>query len=250
MKDHTRQVKPEQVVQSHTALQSLAVRYGDKPVLALGGPKKYLDQPRRILNGYGFEDVYTAYDVSAWRDSSWPYYKVPDGQLYQTRTADFSKISFAAVLVFHDSRDWGHDIQLICDVLRSPTATIGELGNDTHPQPYLAFAHGDLVWGTDFPVPRFGMGAFQIAARAIYEQMSGRPLEATTFGKPQRLTYEYADGLLLQQAIKAGDAPDDQRPSIWMIGDNPASDILGANDYGWKSALVRINPSRAARYQH
>ena len=26
---------------------------------------------------------------------------------------------------------------------------------------------------------------------------------------------------------------------IWMIGDNPASDIKGARDYGWKSVLVR-----------
>lgn len=33
----------------------------------------------------------------------------------RTRTsqkADFSKIRFAAVLVFHDSRDWGRDIQV------------------------------------------------------------------------------------------------------------------------------------------
>lgn len=155
-----------------------------------------------------------------------------------SQPVEMSKVQFAAVLVFHDSRNWGQDIQYICDVLRSPTGTIGTLGDDTHEQPFLAFSHGDLLWSNGFPTPRFGQGAFQAAVRAVYEETSGRPLVATTFGKPQRLTYEYAHGLLAQHAGALEDTSPIEDLNVWMIGDNPASDIHGANQYGWKSALV------------
>lgn len=47
-------------------------------------------------------------------------------------------------MVFHDSRDWGRDIQLMCDVLRSRDGVVGNVGDDTHPQVPLFFSHGDL----------------------------------------------------------------------------------------------------------
>lgn len=123
--------------------------------------------------------------------------------------------------------------------MRSPTGVIGIEGRDDHPQPFLAFSHGDLVWGNDFSAPRFGQGAFQLAVRSIYEQTSGRKLEAVTFGKPQRLTYEYADALLSEKGTSLRSREKEER-SVWMIGDNPASDIAGAIGYGWKSALVSV----------
>lgn len=114
---------------------------------------------------------------------------------------------------------------------------MGLVGNDTHPQPFLAFSHGDLLWGNEFATSRFGQGAFQTACRAVYEQTSGRALESVTFGKPERLTYEYANELLKERVARMGG--DESDVSVWMIGDNPASDIAGANAFGWKSALVR-----------
>lgn len=113
---------------------------------------------------------------------------------------------------------------------------MGQVGDDTHPQPFLAFSHGDLLWGNDFSTARFGQGAFQTAIRAVYEETSGRSLEAVTFGKPQKLTYEYANELLKERVAEMGGNVEDL--SIWMIGDNPASDIAGANQFGWSSALV------------
>lgn len=116
---------------------------------------------------------------------------------------------------------------------------MGQVGDDTHPQPFLAFSHGDLLWGNDFSTARFGQGAFQTAIRAVYEETSGRSLEAVTFGKPQKLTYEYANELLKERVTEMGGNVEDL--SIWMIGDNPASDIAGANQFGWSSALVSAN---------
>ncbi len=59
------------------------------------------------------------------------------------------------------------------------------------------------------------------------------------------LTYEFADGLLQERLARTGHVPHQHgKASVWMIGDNPASDIAGANAFGWKSALVRTGVYR------
>ncbi|PWN36143.1 HAD-superfamily hydrolase [Meira miltonrushii] len=238
-------IKPDQVIQAHTVLQSLTKRFADLPVLMIGGPDRPPGASRKVMEDYGFNNVYTSHDIHAWQQSSWPFSRPSKDQESSIRKGDFSKVHFAAVLVFHDSRDWGRDLQYICDVLRSPDGRIGVVGDDTHEQPFLAFSHGDLIWGNDFTAPRFGQGAFQEAVKAVYEVTSGRPLEAVTFGKPQRLTYEYADALLRERmSLKDENTQADGEMSVWMIGDNPASDIAGANGFGWKSALVRTGVYR------
>lgn len=86
--------------------------------------------------------------------------------------------------------------------------------------------------------------------------MTSRPFEYTTFGKPEKLTYEFADDLLkdqydiaLQRAESEGlkwpeDVDKNQPPKIFMVGDNTASDIMGANHYGWQSILVKTGVFR------
>lgn len=84
--------------------------------------------------------------------------------------------------------------------------------------------------------------------------MTGRQLAYTMFGKPQPVTYEFADLSLERQAASAaaaaaaaetgaqGASQTARTPlkrRVYMIGDNPASDISGAAGYGWESVLVR-----------
>lgn len=57
------------------------------------------------------------------------------------------------------------------------------------------------------------------------------------YGKPHAITYEYADNLL-QQLLKSK-TNITEKPRVIMVGDNPDSDIQGANLFGWQSALVR-----------
>ena len=63
------------------------------------------------------------------------------------------------------------------------------------------------------------------------------------FGKPHRLTYEYAHELLAEQMPRPNASAS---ASVWMVGDNTESDIAGANGFGWKSALVRTGVYRDA----
>ncbi|PWN99207.1 HAD-superfamily hydrolase [Tilletiopsis washingtonensis] len=237
-------VSPTQVIQAHTVMQSLVQDFGDKPVLMIGGPEGVPGASRAVMEGYGFRDVYTAQDIQAWAPPVYPFAKL-DPRWHEAgavRQADFSQVHFAAIMVFHDSRDWGRDIQLMCDVLRSRDGVVGNVGDDTHPQVPLFFSHGDLLWGNDFLASRFGQGAFQHAVAAVYKATSGRDLVATTFGKPERGTYEYAHERLRARAAELGHEAGEL--NTWMVGDNPASDIAGANGYGWASALVRTGVFR------
>ncbi|KAE8223335.1 hypothetical protein CF319_g3627 [Tilletia indica] len=240
------------IIQAHTVMKSLTRLYGDKPVLCLGGPEMPPGRARSVMNGYGFGDVYTAHDLIASAPSSWPFSTISDAQRAEVRKADFSRVEFAAVMVFHDSRDFGRDIQFIVDILRSRDGVFGTIDDErrpghTKPQIPLYFSHGDLLWGNDFPVVRYGQGAFRIACESIYEATTGNKLEYTVFGKPERLTYEYAEAVLRDQINPADvdrEWTAEERANVWMIGDNPAADIKGANDWGFSSALVRTGVYR------
>jgi ribonucleotide monophosphatase NagD (HAD superfamily) len=55
------------------------------------------------------------------------------------------------------------------------------------------------------------------------------------YGKPERLTFDYAESLFKQKAEEEGL----EIINYYMIGDNPEGDIEGANRKGWNSILVR-----------
>jgi ribonucleotide monophosphatase NagD (HAD superfamily) len=62
-------------------------------------------------------------------------------------------------------------------------------------------------------------------------------IEYIQYGKPNEPTYDYCEKLLYEQAL----AQNVEISKFYMIGDNPDSDIDGANRRGskWVSILVR-----------
>ena len=51
-------------------------------------------------------------------------------------------------------------------------------------------------------------------------------------------TYKYADEVIASWMEQIHN--DERLPSnVYMVGDNPASDIVGGNNYGWNTCLVR-----------
>ncbi|OAV87265.1 HAD-superfamily subfamily IIA hydrolase [Puccinia triticina 1-1 BBBD Race 1] len=231
-------ITPSQLVQSHTIFNQFLSSYSDKPILVIGGRA---GRCRLVAEGYGFQHVYIPQDILKWNPSIWPFYKLSDQESRIAKTADFSKIPFSAVFVMHDSFDWGLDTQMAIDVL---TSKDGIITNPIDCTPNIKtnsipvyFSNPDFLWGNEFSRPRFGQGAFQTALRANYERLTGHPLEAWTGGKPTRATYDFANQLLkniLRDQFNGQDLG-----AVYMIGDNPASDIQGANNYGWSSVLVK-----------
>ncbi|KAI2619581.1 putative HAD superfamily hydrolase [Hypoxylon sp. NC1633] len=192
-----------------------------------------------------------------------------------------------AVFVFNDPRDWALDIQLITDLLLSRNGVLGTYsprngkggagaaGTDNHGwqrdgQPPLYFSNPDLLWSAAYAQPRLGQGAFQAALAGVWAEITGgaAALERTTIGKPSARTYAYAERALDAHRARAlalgneqlgkervGKEKAELEPlrAVYMVGDNPASDIRGANEYAspagtpWTSVLVRTgvwNPER------
>ncbi|OJA10508.1 hypothetical protein AZE42_01703 [Rhizopogon vesiculosus] len=244
-------IHPEQFIQAHTVLKSVVNKYADQPVLVLGGKGNTL---RTVAEGYGFQQVYTTLDILAWNESIWPFHDLTQEERASVKTTDFSKIPFGAIFVFHDPRNWALDIQIICDVIQS-RGVIGSYRESNHMRKPvdLVFCNPDLIWQSDFEAPRMGQGAFKIAFQAVFQAsmpyttefhsersdtllpqaLTGSTYPHTQIGKPTEATYKFAEMMLKRHLLGVS------TPSLYMIGDNPESDIAGANAAGWKSILVR-----------
>jgi len=115
-----------------------------------------------------------------------------------------------------------------------------------------------LWWANEYPHPRLGQGGFRAALNGVWKTVSGgKELEATTIGKPHQHTYAYAEDVLTawrtrQLGQEKGGHPELKR--VYMVGDNPASDIAGANGHRslrgieWVSVLVRSGVFRDGDY--
>jgi ribonucleotide monophosphatase NagD (HAD superfamily) len=76
----------------------------------------------------------------------------------------------------------------------------------------------------------------------LAQKLTGNTLQWTQFGKPEKVTYDFAMNVLhRQQTLLWSSHHSKVTPlqKIYGIGDNPASDIEGANRAGITSVLVK-----------
>ncbi|KAI1199899.1 HAD-superfamily hydrolase [Nemania serpens] len=227
-------VNTEQFIQSHTPMSALASYYGT--VLVVGGVGY---RCREVAELYGFRDVVVPNDIVAWDPSIAPYREFTEYEKAMSRPRDFSKCNIEAILVFSDSRDYATDIQIIMDLLLSENGRLKTKAKDPVSQRIpIYFSQGDVLCPTEHWSPRMSQGAFRIGLEAMYRAMTGVDLERVVYGKPELATYKYADEVMASWMEQIHG--DEKLPeNIYMIGDNPASDIIGGNMYGWNTCLVR-----------
>jgi ribonucleotide monophosphatase NagD (HAD superfamily) len=121
-------------------------------------------------------------------------------------------------------------------------------------QPPLYFSNPDLWWAAKYHLPRLGQGGFREALEGLWTahtggEKAGVKLIKEVIGKPYAMTYAYAEGLMTrhrEMMLKGEvDGPPEPLKRVYMIGDNPESDIKGGNDFrspvgtDWWSVLVR-----------
>ena len=175
-------------------------------------------------------------------------------------------LEVAAILVWSSPRDWCLDLQVILDLLLSNGGRIGtrsgKNGNKSLPnrgylqdgQPKLFFCNPDLEWSTSHHHPRFAQGAFREALNGIWAHRTAGEAELsyTILGKPTAATYKYGEKVLQAYHQHINSTIDENGDiklanhikTVYMVGDNPESDIKGANGYrsrfgsDWKSILV------------
>lgn len=227
-------VSTEQFIQSHTPMRALAEYY--HTVLVVGG-EGY--RCREVAEQYGFRDIVVPNDIVAWDTTIAPYRVFTDEERASSRPRDFSKTNIEAILVFSDSRDYATDMQIIIDLLRSEDGRLGTIAADPLSQRIpIYFSQGDMLCPTEHPIPRMSQGTFRIGLEAMYKSLTGVDLDRVVYGKPEMATYKYADEIIaswMEQLHGEERIPD----NIYMVGDNPASDIIGGNMYGWNTCLVR-----------
>ncbi|KAI1825806.1 HAD-superfamily subfamily IIA hydrolase [Xylaria intraflava] len=237
----------------------------DKNILVTGSnPEK----SRLIAETYGFKSVITTADILAAHPNVFPFEPMLKTHYAATaRKLPSPNPKIAAIFVFNDPRDWALDTQIILDLLLSEAGVLGTYspkngraeyenhGWQVDGQPDLYFSNRDLFWSATYHLPRFGQGAFQAALAGIWRQITADKAEMkrTSIGKPYARTYEYAERVLghwradLLKKAGGADLGGDSRPlrRVYMVGDNPESDIRGANEYTspqgteWASILVR-----------
>ena len=171
-------------------------------------------------------------------------------------------IPIAACFVYHDVLELEESIQIISDLLVSKDGIVGskrsedesqfvklyvsspDLGNSAQiPSRFKSLLISSfwyepqyhIVWVNDFPIKRFGQGIFKLFLENAYKAVHGYAPELNVYGKPSLQTFEYAKKVCQQQAAKNGL----EISGYYMIGDNPACDIRGARNIGWKSILVK-----------
>lgn len=87
----------------------------------------------------------------------------------------------------------------------------------------------DFIFAGTYPVPRFACGAFVSCLKHLYSELTGSELKVTQYGKPFPVTFDYAKATLSSWAEAQYGASVDR---VYMVGDNPAADIRGANRAG------------------
>lgn len=227
-------------------------------VLVLGSDAS---KARSIALEYGFESVVTPGDILKACPEIFPFnplHEFYDKQnimplpkpIYDpnnpsVKLEDCLKID--AILVFNDPRDWAVDIQLITDLLVSHQGYLGTYSSKNRDrslhhtkqwqndgQPPLVFSNRDVLWSTGYHMPRYGQGAFLAAVDAAFREVvvaAGPPffahkIKQSWLGKPRDATYAFAEEVLDQYTVSLHAPP---ASNVYMVGDNPSSDILGAN---------------------
>ncbi|CAD6592715.1 MAG: hypothetical protein ASARMPRED_006643 [Alectoria sarmentosa] len=269
-------------VQSHTPFAELANGHGkenlkDKCILVVGGDG---DKCRRVAEGYGFNNVVTPSDVITAYPDLWPFVSLENHRPFarplaqkahsNQESSGHPTLKVDAIMVFSDPRDWALDTQLVLDLLLSIGGHLGTLstkngdpnlpnrGYQQDGQPELYFSNPDLFWAASYHLPRLGQGGFQAALEGVFNAVTGGPkngvqLHKKLFGKPTQGTFQFAENRLRlhRTVLQRGDAG--QLRSVYMVGDNPESDIRGANDYRsptgsqWHSILVRSGVYRGGK---
>jgi HAD superfamily hydrolase (TIGR01456 family) len=228
-------ISTEQFIQAHTPMSALAEYY--ETVLVVGG-EKY--RCREVAEQYGFKNIIVPNDIVAAQPTIAPLKEFFTAEQRATSNPqDFSKIKIDAILVFSDSRDYATDLQIIMDLLQSEDGVLGTRAKDPISQRIpIYFSQGDLLCPTEHPIPRMSQGTFRVALEAIYKQITGVELERVVYGKPELATYKYADEVM-RSWMETIHNEERLPKNIYMVGDNPQSDIIGGNMYGWNTCLVR-----------
>ena len=208
-------IPPERMVLSHTPMRPLMQQYADKRVLVIG-----CGAVKEVAWSYGAKHVITPDEIAASDPTIYQFKKWE----HKSLSPSLEELPVGAVFILHDATDWAVETQVIIDA---------KLYSGQTDVPIFA-SNPDIVFAGGHAHPRLAGGTFPAALAEVWRHVTGQPgLDIKWFGKPTTATFDFAQRQLEQQA----GGPLDR---IFMVGDNLAGDIRGANKAGdpWRSVLI------------
>jgi HAD superfamily hydrolase (TIGR01456 family) len=242
-------INPSQVVLAHTPLRSFVSKLArpGHSVVTVGGPAC-----PDVARAYGFERVLDIAQFGQARPESTPFACYDIVARLSDADAATALLPVCAALVMTDSREFQRDMQLLVDIVESGHAR-GKSGLAS-----ICYCNPDVTFPSaiDGQSPRLAGGMMRIAVDGALAAMHGKGINsfgsevasppfyhAMQLGKPYAPNFRCAERMLLRQVPEYDGESDASSVlgRIYMVGDNPLSDIAGANARGgsWNSILLR-----------
>ncbi|KAF0983948.1 hypothetical protein FDP41_007863 [Naegleria fowleri] len=237
------EIDASRIILSHTPLNRKSgkgmfnTEYHQK-ILHIGRNDEEID---RILDNYGytnrisltqFADQYPFLLPYSRKDHE-NYYKFSHEEQLEMSTKDEP---IDTIILVDTPVDWLESLQVCCDLILSD-GRVGHLldysKEGTEQKVKVKVCNPDLVYQGVACRPRFTMGAFIESLDALFYNMNGKQqhLKCEYFGKPCKVTYDYAKNVLIEQFKSYHSGHEDRNSvddlTIYAIGDNPLSDIKG-----------------------
>ncbi|XP_077386233.1 haloacid dehalogenase-like hydrolase domain-containing 5 isoform X2 [Festucalex cinctus] len=211
------QISPDQVVLSYSPLQTLTA-FHDKCVLVSGqGPITDIARTLGFKKVVSMEQLREQHPLLDMVDHN----RTPQAA---SKVVGHKIPQIEAVLLFGEPVRWETNLQLLVDVLLTNGRPADAYDWSPEQLPVLA-CNTDLLWMAEAPSPRFGHGMFLLCLESAYKKLTGRELSyRALLGKPSLLTYRFAERALARHR-------DRQVRTIYAVGDNPMTDVYGANLY-------------------
>jgi len=217
------EISKDQMIQSPSPLEVFE-EYHDKFCLCVGQGKMI-----EIARDLGLTKLCTIEDVAAAR----PLLDVINHENRKKIDPNFVNKEFTpieAILLLGEPKHWESSLQIIVDLLVTHGRPDSE--PETTPKKHLPViaCNMDLRFMERSHMPRLGHGAFLVCLEALYLKVTGSPLQyKALMGKPSEITYRFAEHVLARQSVKIGNKG--PLKTMYLIGDNPMSDIVGSNLY-------------------
>ncbi|CAL2039979.1 unnamed protein product [Caenorhabditis brenneri] len=221
-------IPADHVLMSHSPLRMFTDLH-DKQVLVVGQKNA-----RALAKGVGFKKVTTIDHLVKWfphLDCTDFSRKIVDPKETEAARKRFRPIE--AIVMLGEPLKWETSLQLMLDCVltygKMDTMIFPLIAGGRRPDhiPIVA-CNVDLVWMADIAsqLPRIGHGVFIHILDTLYEKLTGQHLQfRATLGKPTEVSYLHAAHRIQRQAraMKLDDVK-----YLYVIGDNPMSDVLGA----------------------
>lgn len=263
-----RKILASQVIMASSPMRELAQEHANDRILVVADSPAFV---RKIASHYGFNNIVAVEDYVAAHHVLYPAKKheaspqkpweeeEPIKAVFLLETPGL----FPFVPTLEDHRlthcltadDWGLSLQVCLDVLRSDGVPGIDHASDSQVVK-LYSGNPDLDYGAVHSLPRITLGAFRRCLETLFHDTTGRHLHAEFFGKPypkivSRICFLFVGFFLgflkylccqyhyAERELQKYTTAPIQR--YYAIGDNPRSDVRGANQAGkeWYSILVR-----------